>query len=292
MGRSRPALRADAPAPMLARMKLIRYRGVSGEIALAWIDAQGDARALEGDLFGELVPTQRKVNPVELLTPLDPLAIVCIALNYRRHAEETGKAAPERPVFFMKLPWVVQAPGAPIVLPGGPARSDKVDYEGELAVVIGRECRNVPEERALDQVLGYPCATDVSARDWQFEWGGGQFCRGKSFDSFCPLGPCLLTADEVPDPSALRLRTDLNGITVQESGLADLIFSVPRLISFLSAGTTLLPGTVILTGTPQGVGHAAQPPRYLRPGDTVAVHVEGIGTLVNPVLADSTDPMA
>jgi 2-keto-4-pentenoate hydratase/2-oxohepta-3-ene-1,7-dioic acid hydratase in catechol pathway len=266
-------------------MKVIRYRGLGGEVALAQVDAQGDAWALDGDLFEGLEPTGRKVNPVALLTPLDPLAIIGIALNYRRHVEETGREIPLWPVLFMKLPWVAQAHQAPIVLPGGAAKSTKVDYEGELAVVIGRECRDVPPERALDHVLGYTCANDVSARDWQFEWSGGQLCRAKTFDTFCPLGPCLVTADAIPDPATLRLRTQLNGVTVQDTPLSDLIFDVPALIAFLSAGTTLLPGTVILTGTPGGVGHASTPPRYLRPGDSVAVDIDAIGTLVNPVAA-------
>jgi len=273
-------------------MKIVRFLTEDGEVRMGSIDEDrpGEARIVRGDLFGRLEPTEQRARIRRLLAPLTPCNILAVGLNYGGHAAETKISRPESPVLFLKATTSVIGPGDVILLPSvGP---DRVDYEAELAVVIGRRAKNVSRQEALDVVLGYPCANDVSARDWQFEWGGGQFCRGKSFDSFCPLGPCLLTADEVPDPSALRLRTDLNGITVQESGLADLIFSVPRLISFLSAGTTLLPGTVILTGTPQGVGHAAQPPRYLRPGDTVAVHVEGIGTLVNPVLADSTDPMA
>lgn len=264
-------------------MKLIRYRGLDGEIALAHLDAQGDAWAVDGDLFDNPVRTDRRVNPVELLTPLDPAAIIGIALNYRKHAEETGKPLPAQPVFFMKLPWVAQPHGAPIVLPTGRAQSTKVDYEGELAVIIGREARDVDEAHALEYVLGYTCANDVSARDWQFEWGGGQFCRAKTFDTFCPLGPCITTADEIPDPAALHLRTTLNGECVQDSSVSDLIYTVPQIIAFLSAGTPLLPGTVILTGTPSGVGHASKPCRYLRPGDTVTVDISQIGTLVNPV---------
>ena len=265
-------------------MKVIRYRGVDGELALAWLDGQGDAYALDGELFGNPLRTQRRVNPVELLTPLDPVAIIGIGLNYRKHVEETGKQVPPQPFFFMKLPWTAQAPGAPVALPAGRARSMQVDYEGELAVIIGRECRDVPVERALDYVLGYSCANDVSARDWQYQWGGGQFCRAKTFDTFCPLGPCIASTETIPDPSRLRLRTRLNGQTVQDSSTSDLIFSVPQLIAFLSSGTTLLPGTVILTGTPGGVGHAANPTRYLQAGDTVSIDIEGIGTLTNPVV--------
>ena len=162
-----------------------------------------------------------------------------------------------------------------------------VDYEGELGVVIGRPCKNVTKEEALDYVLGYVCANDVSARDWQKEKGGGQYCRGKTFDTFCPVGPCLVTTDEIPDPSKLTLRTYLNDDMVQESGTDDLIFDVPTLIAFLSGSTTLLPGTLILTGTPSGVGSAQDPRRFLMSGDEVTVEIEGIGKLTNFVVEEA-----
>jgi 2-keto-4-pentenoate hydratase/2-oxohepta-3-ene-1,7-dioic acid hydratase in catechol pathway len=162
-----------------------------------------------------------------------------------------------------------------------------VDYEGELAVVIGKKCRNVSRDEALEFVLGYTCANDVSARDWQIEWGGSQWCRAKSFDTFCPLGPYLVTADEIPNPNALSIRTTLNGATVQDWRTDDMIFDVPSLIEFLSGSTTLLPGTVILTGTPQGVGMARKPPLWLTEGDLVEISIEGIGTLSNPVTAET-----
>ena len=165
-------------------------------------------------------------------------------------------------------------------------RSDEVDYECELAVVIGRRCRNVSREQALDYVLGYTCGNDVSARDWQMQWGGGQWCRGKTFDTFCPLGPALVTADEVPDPNALRIKTVVNGETLQDWNTNDMIFDVPELIAFLSGSSTLEPGTVIMTGTPHGVGAARTPPRFLQPGDTVTVEIEKIGALTNPVVAE------
>ena len=166
-----------------------------------------------------------------------------------------------------------------------PRRSDQIDYEGELAVVIGRSARNVSREAALDYVLGYTIANDVTARDWQRDrsLGGGQFARGKSFDGFCPLGPCLVTRDEIVNPNALRLKTILNGRTMQDNTTADMIFDVPALIESLSSTMTLRPGAVLLTGTPQGVGMARTPPVWLRTGDTIAVEIEKIGRLENPV---------
>ena len=155
-------------------------------------------------------------------------------------------------------------------------------------MVIGRRCKNVARTEALDYVLGYTCANDVSARDWQKlpELGGGQWCRGKTFDTFAPLGPCLVTAAAIPNPNALQLRTLLNGTCVQDARTDDMIFDVPALIEFLSGSTTLLPGTVILTGTPEGVGMAADPPRWLKPGDSVSIEIEAIGQLTNPVIAE------
>ena len=158
-----------------------------------------------------------------------------------------------------------------------------MDYECELAVVIGKRCKNVPRGRALEYVLGYTCANDVSARDWQSSKGGGQWCRGKTFDTFAPLGPCLVTPEDIPNPNALAIRTIINGEVLQDWNTSDMIFDVPALIEFLSGSTTLLPGTVILTGTPHGVGFARKPPRFLKPGDRVSIEIEKIGTLTNPV---------
>jgi 2-keto-4-pentenoate hydratase/2-oxohepta-3-ene-1,7-dioic acid hydratase in catechol pathway len=189
-------------------------------------------------------------------------------------------------VLFFKNPASVQNPCDPIDLPRWLA-SAKVDYECELAVVIGRRCKNVSRANALGCVLGYTCANDVSARDWQKEGGGSQWCRGKSFDTFCPLGPVLVTPDEIANPNALRISTKVNGETLQDSSTSDMIFDVPTLIEFLSGSTTLLPGTVILTGTPSGVGMARTPPRWLRAGETVTVEIEKIGALTNPVAEES-----
>ena len=153
-------------------------------------------------------------------------------------------------------------------------------------MVIGRTCKNVRRKNALEYVLGYTCGNDVSARDWQIKKGGSQWCRGKTFDTFCPLGPCLVTPDEIPNPNALTIRTILNGQVVQDWNTNDMIFDVPDLIEFLSGSTTLLPGTVILTGTPHGVGMAAKPPRWLKSGDSITVEIEKIGKLTNPVLLE------
>jgi 2-keto-4-pentenoate hydratase/2-oxohepta-3-ene-1,7-dioic acid hydratase in catechol pathway len=149
--------------------------------------------------------------------------------------------------------------------------------------VIGKTCKNVSKADALSYVLGYTCANDVSARDWQKDWGGSQWCRGKTFDTFCPLGPCIVTTDEIPNPNALQIKTIVNGEVLQDWNTSDMIFDVPTLIEFLSGSTTLLPGTVILTGTPHGVGMARKPPRWLQAGDSVTISIEGIGELTNPV---------
>jgi 2-keto-4-pentenoate hydratase/2-oxohepta-3-ene-1,7-dioic acid hydratase in catechol pathway len=266
-------------------MKILRYLDPAGRVHHAAEQPDGRALRIEGDLFGVHAVTAEPAWIASLLTPVEPVAILCIGLNYRRHAAETGAKIPTHPVLFMKQPGARQHPGDPIELPTHLA-SGRVDYEGELAVVIARPCKNVPREHALDYVLGYTCANDVSARDWQKDHGGGQWCRGKTFDTFCPLGPCLVTPDEIPDPAALHIRTTVSGEILQDSPTSDLIFDVPTLIAFLSGSTTLQPGTVILTGTPSGVGMARKPPRWLQPGDTVSVEIEGIGTLTNPVIAE------
>lgn len=268
-------------------MKIVRFRDAGGGIGFGALEEDGTARRIEGDLFGERRVTDQRVEITNLLAPVQPAAFFCIGLNYRKHAEETGKQPPEHPVLFMKSPGAVQHPGEPILLPTH-LRSDEVDYEGELAVVIGKACKNASKTDALSYVLGYACANDVSARDWQQRFGGGQWCRGKTFDTFAPLGPYLVTPDEVGDPNALGIRTTVSGEVLQEANTSDMIFDVPTLIAFLSGSTTLLPGTVILTGTPSGVGAARQPPRWLKPGDSVSIEIDKIGTLTNPVQLEET----
>jgi len=263
-------------------MKIIRYINSQGHSGHAAQQPDGTALEIEGNLFGEFQVTDRRADVSKLLAPIQPVAIVCIGLNYRFHAEETKATIPQHPVVFMKLPNAIQHPGEPIFLPTH-LKSDKVDYECELAVVIGKAAKNVSRGNALAHVLGYTCANDVSARDWQKSGGGGQWCRGKTFDTFCPLGPVLVTADDIPNPNNLGLKTLLNGQTMQDWNTNDMIFDVPALIEFLSGSTTLMPGTVILTGTPHGVGMARNPPVWLRDGDTVTIEIEQIGRLTNPV---------
>jgi 2-keto-4-pentenoate hydratase/2-oxohepta-3-ene-1,7-dioic acid hydratase in catechol pathway len=265
-------------------MKILRHLTTHGP-AYASLQPDGSAREISGDLFGSFRETARAVKPGKILAPVSPSNILAIGLNYRRHAEEGGKGVPERPMLFIKSTNSLQNPGDPIELPRKLA-STEVDFECELAVVIGRACKNASRARALDYVLGYTAANDVSARDWQIRWNGGQFCQGKSFDTFCPMGPVLATRDEIPDPNKLRIRTVLNGQAMQDWNTDDMVFDVPALIEFLSASKTLLPGTVILTGTPHGVGYARKPPVFLKAGDTVTIEIEGIGSLTNPVVEE------
>ena len=263
-------------------MKIVRLQTSDSSVCLARQNDDGSCTKMTGDLYTGLTDTGESVSG-KLLAPLQPVDILCIGLNYRKHAEEGKAEIPENPILFMKVSTAVQNPDDPIVLPRK-LNSDRVDYECELAVVIGRTCHNVSKEEALDYVLGYTCANDVSARDWQKNGGGGQWCRGKTFATFCPLGPCLVTADEIPDPNTLGIRTVLNGDVMQDWNTDDMIFDVPTLIEFLSASTELAPGTVILTGTPHGVGAARTPPVFLKDGDSVSIEIEKIGTLTNPVV--------
>ena len=262
-------------------MRIVRFES-AGAIHLGREGDAGTALRIEGDLLGKWRVTEERLAIERLLAPIVPTDILCIGLNYRAHAEETGAKIPENPVLFMKASNTLNHPGADIPLT---ARSAQVDYEGELVVVIGRDAREVPAERALDHVLGYTCGNDVSARDWQRDkaLGGGQFCRGKSFDGAAPLGPALVTPDEIPNPNALRLRTRLNGQVMQDSSTGDMIFDVATLIANLSRTMTLRAGCAIFTGTPSGVGFARQPPVFLKPGDEVVVDIETIGALRNRV---------
>jgi 5-carboxymethyl-2-hydroxymuconate isomerase len=234
----------------------------------------GEAPALDG------APASDPLGP-----PLLPGKVVAVGLNYRTHADESGIAAPEQPLIFAKFPSSVIGPSDPIVI--DPALTKRVDWEVELAVVVGRRMRNVPVEAALEHVFGYTVANDVSARDVQF--GDGQWTRGKSFDSFCPLGPVVVTADELGPPDDLRVTTRVNGELMQDDSTANMIFGVAELLAFCSRCFTLEPGDVLLSGTPDGCGEFMDPPRSLAPGDLVEVAVEGIGTLANRVVEVETE---
>ena len=268
-------------------MRFIRFLTDTSLAPLTGIlHPDGSAEPIGGDLFGAWQPSGRRVRVAKLLAPLQPSVILAIGLNFREHALETRSPIPEFPVLFMKSPWVTQNPGDPIVIPTHLA-STKVDYEAELVVILGKACKNATRENALDHVLGYTCGNDVTARDWQKIFGGNQWCHGKSFDTFAPLGPCIVTQDEIPDPQALTLRSYVNGELRQCSSTSDHIFGVADLIVFLSGSTTLPAGTAIFTGTPSGAGFARTPPVFLAPGDTVTIAIDGIGELTNPVALEA-----
>ncbi len=238
------------------------------------------------ELPGLNVPGDAKpvADPVALPPIPDPEKIICIGLNYADHAAESGAEIPSEPVVFNKFPTALRADGENIELP---PQSDKVDYEAELVVVIGKEGKNISEADALQYVAGYMCGHDVSARDWQKYKPAGQWLCGKSFDSFAPTGPVMVTADEIPDPHNLRIIMRLNGQEMQNSTTQQLIFNVNQLIAYLSQVCTLRPGDLIFTGTPPGVGGARKPPIYMKPGDVAEVEIEGLGVLSNPVVAAS-----
>jgi 2-keto-4-pentenoate hydratase/2-oxohepta-3-ene-1,7-dioic acid hydratase (catechol pathway) len=225
-------------------------------------------------------PTRISRREVKICAPVPrPGKIICIGLNYRDHAEESGMKIPESPVIFSKFSSCATGAGEPILIPEG---SEQVDYEAELAFIIGRRAKKVKAEDAMKYVFGYTNFNDVSARDFQF--ADGQWQRGKSCDTFAPMGEFIATADEIADPHNLRIRFRLNGETLQDSNTGQLIFKIPELIEFLSSVITLEPGDVVATGTPPGVGFAGKPPIFMKDGDTAEVEIEGLGILSNPVL--------
>jgi 5-carboxymethyl-2-hydroxymuconate isomerase len=218
--------------------------------------------------------------------PLEPSKMVAIGLNYLDHVRETGMELPKQPLVFAKFPSSLVVSGQPIVL--DIELTSRVDWEVELAVVIGRRTSCVSVEDALDSVWGYTVVNDISARDVQF--GDGQWIRGKSMDTFCPIAPLLVSRDEVADPQSLRLLTRVNGEVVQDSTTAEMVFSVAELIAYCSRNFTLLPGDLLLTGTPWGCGEFMDPPRHLQPGDVVEVEIPGVGVVTNPVTARAVSP--
>jgi len=264
-------------------MKIVRFMNEAGKIHYGIIENGGDDKAfiIEGDIFKTIRVTNKIEKINAFLSPIDPPNIFALGFNYGGHAEESDVMYPERPIIFMKANTSVIGHGEAIILPqAGP---DEVDYEAELAVVIGKTAKNITPDEVERYILGYTCGNDISARDWQFHKQKDQWTRGKSFDTFCPLGPWLVTADEINDPNRLNVRSLLNGQIMQDSNTARMIFNVASVISDLSKSMTLQPGTVIMTGTPDGVGFTREPPVFLKDGDTITIEVEHIGQLTNPV---------
>jgi 2-keto-4-pentenoate hydratase/2-oxohepta-3-ene-1,7-dioic acid hydratase in catechol pathway len=260
-------------------MRIVRY-SFEGATGYGIVEG-GRLFPCGGDPFSALVrePVAIDLHSVKLLAPVQPPNIICLGLNYRKHAEETGLAPPDQPLIFIKATTSLCGPGDPIVLP--PSGPGKIDYEAELAIVIGRLAKDVTEKDAPDYILGYTAANDVSNRAAQFS--DGQWARAKSHDTFCPLGPAIETGLDADD---LAVTCRLDGRVMQSSRTSDMIFPVRKIVSYISGCFTLLPGTVILTGTPDGVGFKRTPPVYLRPGQTVEIEIEGIGILSNPVVGD------
>ena len=242
------------------------------------------ARLIRGSIFEQFIVTSERKEIKKILAPVSPSQILGIGLNYKRHGYETGIATPEIPVMFMKAAGSLIGPGEPILLPR--VAPNQVDYEAELAVVIGKAAKNLSPANANEAILGYTCANDVSARDWQIRKQKNQWTRAKSFDSFCPLGPWLVTKEEIPNAQNLNIQSEINGKVHQDSNTSDMIFTIPTIVSNLSQSLTLYPGTVILTGTPHGIGFTRVPPVFLKPGDVVTIIIEKIGRLTNPVILE------
>ena len=264
-------------------MKMIRYRRSDGMVRAGILkgdDVLDAGTSVLDASAGEMVGS---ITTTALEAPVVPGKIIAVGLNYRDHAEETGQTIPNAPILFAKFPNTVVGPGSPIRIP---RITQQVDYEAELGVVIAKRARGVPEDKALEYVLGYTCVNDVSARDLQF--ADGQWVRGKSIDTFCPVGPWIVTADEIPDPQTLGIRCVVNDQSLQDSTTANMIFGVAALIAFISQAITLDPGDLIATGTPAGVGFVRKPPVFLKDGDEVSVEIDQIGRLVSPVVAENS----
>jgi len=262
-------------------VRLVRFKPASGDDEIYHGRIEGETVVkIEGNIFSEYEFAEEEfdISGVEILPPVFPPNIVAIGLNYHDHAEETGHEPPEKPVIFMKATSSITANHSAIVLPR--QHPDCVDYEAELGIVIGKKAKNVSVSRARDYILGYTCVNDVTARDCQEN--DVQWARAKSFDTFCPVGPWLETS---LDPDNCRIKARVNGETRQDSNTDNMIFSVEEIVSYCSENMTLLPGTLILTGTPAGVGKGFNPPEYLQEGDKVEVEIAGIGSLENKVKA-------
>ncbi|RAK98333.1 fumarylacetoacetate hydrolase family protein [Aspergillus ibericus CBS 121593] len=247
------------------------------------------ARVIQGDIFGQHNVTDQVAEIKMLLAPLarkDIGTVRCLGLNYEQHAKESNLPLPKFPVLFYKPVTSITGPTDEIPVSRMAQRGEGLDYECELVAVIGKEAKDVPESQALDYVLGYAVGNDVSHREWQLKLGGGQWGLGKGFDGWAPFGPGIVSSKLIHDPNSLQISTKLNGRTVQSSSTKDMIFNVAKTVSFLSQGTTLLPGDVIFTGTPQGVGMGRKPALWLKDGDLVEVSLEGVGSCVNRVVFD------
>eukprot|EP01083_Nonionella_stella_P045013 121040_1 len=275
----------------MSNTKFVRFLNPSGDVREGFENPSDGETAIiiKGDILGGGYTTTDETDTISKRLcplPITPPVIYCIGLNYAKHVAEAKAPTPTNPLVFCKSPTSLCGPEDEIVLPRVCEDSDQLDFEAELAIVIGKKCKDVSPSTAFDYILGFTTANDVSARDWQLkpELSGGQFVRGKSFDTFCPIGPCIALTGSI-DPNKLRITSKVNGETMQDACTDDMIFDVASLVSFLSLDTTLLPGTLILTGTPCGVGFARRPPVWLRPGDEVECCVEGIGTIRNTIVA-------
>ncbi|KAJ5085642.1 hypothetical protein N7532_010413 [Penicillium argentinense] len=251
------------------------------------------ARVIQGDIFGQHRVTDKIADVKLLLAPLarkDIGTVRCLGLNYEQHAKESNMPLPKYPVLFFKPVTSIAGPTDDIPVSKTAQEGEGLDYECELVIVIGKEAKNVPQSQALDYVLGYAVGNDVSHREWQIKRGGGQWGLGKGFDGWAPFGPGIVSSQVIPDPNALRISTTLNGKEVQSSSTKDMIFGVAETIAFLSQGTTLLPGDLIFTGTPQGVGMGRKPNLWLKDGDHVEVSLEGVGSCANRVVFEKPGP--
>lgn len=261
-------------------MRIIRYK--ESEQINYGILKKEEIYTLEGDLFDDFKMGKKTalLEEVQLLAPVEPPNVIAIGLNYRQHAVESGSEIPEKPVIFLKATTSVTGPDSEIMLPK--LAAEEVDYEAELAIVIAKETKNIETVAVSDYILGYTCANDVSARDCQRRLDK-QWARAKSFDTFCPLGPWIETD---LDPNNLNISSILNGEFMQDSNTSDMIFDTAQLVSYLSHNMTLKPGTVIITGTPEGVGFAREEPVFLKEGDEIEIKIEGIGSLKNKVVKE------
>jgi 2-keto-4-pentenoate hydratase/2-oxohepta-3-ene-1,7-dioic acid hydratase in catechol pathway len=278
---------------VIVMVRFARFESDAGEVSYGVVSAGDELRVNIADgcpFNGTLRDTGKPASVKRFLAPVEPPMVICIGLNYFKHADELGLPYPKNPVIFTKPPTSIAGHGARVAKP---RITQKMDYEVELAVVIGKSCKDVTVEEAVDYILGYTVANDLSTRDWQKvpELAGSQWCRSKSFDGFSPLGPVLVTKEDLADPTGggLRLTSSVNGEPRQDSSTDDLIFKVPEIVSFLSAGSTIPAGTVILTGTPAGVAEGMKGQPWLKAGDRVITRIQDIGSLEVEIVADPSE---